>query len=303
MSRYKSSNPFKDDDDDTDRDFVLVGKSKPSATYTYNSGSSSSTKPKNSVGDHPKSQKSYTSSAYSSGFNEYGYGGEDERSPFEDRRQYLMTQINESENRQLDSTQRALASIHESEAMGVATAEELVRQGEVLDNIETKTDSMQQTLTMSQRHINNIKSVFGGIKNWWSGAPKKPAVNSQAQPGGANSRLRATIDKQNARVDTSGFYEDDDRDLDSKFMAGSRKPGDGQYTVIQPITRSAREDELDYNLGMMSDGMSRLKCLAQGLGDEIERQNEQLDRINVKVEDTDDLLSNQNRQMRRILKK
>ena len=54
---------------------------------------------------------------------------------------------------------------------------------------------------------------------------------------------------------------------------------------------------------MMSEGMSRLKGLAQGLGDEIERQNEQLDKINLKVEDTDDLLSNQNRQMRRILKK
>ena len=64
-------------------------------------------------------------------------------------------------------------------------------------------------------------------------------------------RLRATIDKQ-TKVDTSGFYEDNDRDLDSRFMAGSRKPGDGQYSVIQPVTRSAREDELDFNLGMLA---------------------------------------------------
>lgn len=54
---------------------------------------------------------------------------------------------------------------------------------------------------------------------------------------------------------------------------------------------------------MMSDGMSRLKGLAMGLGDEIERQNEQLDRINVKVEKTDGLITHQNTQMRRILKK
>ncbi|GFN92818.1 synaptosomal-associated protein 29 [Plakobranchus ocellatus] len=293
MSQYKSSNPFEDDDDDG-RDFVLVGKSKPAATYSYNSGHQSSL-----ASRQTKPQKSYSSEVHSSG---YGYRGESESSPFEDRREQLMREINASENRQLESTQRALASIYDSEAMGVATAEELVRQGEILDNIETKTDDMQHTLKTSQRHLNNIKSVFGGIKNWWAGGSKKPAVNSQAETNGANAKLRAALDKH-AKVDTSGFYEDDDRDLDSRFMAGSRKPGDGQYTVIEPVTRSAREDELDFNLGMMSDGMSRLKGLALGLGDEIERQNEQLDRINVKVGDTDDLLSNQNRQMRKILKK
>ena len=35
----------------------------------------------------------------------------------------IQTQIENSQNRQLESTQRALASIHESERMGVATAE------------------------------------------------------------------------------------------------------------------------------------------------------------------------------------
>ena len=33
----------------------------------------------------------------------------------------------------------------------------------------------------------------------------------------------------------------------------------------------------------MSDGMSRLKGLAQGLGSEIQSQNEQIERINPKV--------------------
>lgn len=55
--------------------------------------------------------------------------------------------------------------------------------------------------------------------------------------------------------------------------------------------------------GLMSEGMSRLKGLAVGLGDEIERQNEQLDRINVKADRTDELLTHQNSQMRKILKK
>ena len=52
---------------------------------------------------------------------------------------------------------------------------------------------------------------------------------------------------------------------------------------------------------MMSDGMSRLKNLALGLGDEIETQNEQIDRINSKVDRADISIQDKNRQMRQIL--
>lgn len=54
---------------------------------------------------------------------------------------------------------------------------------------------------------------------------------------------------------------------------------------------------------MMSDGMSKLKMLAMNLGDEIESQNDQLDRINYKVDKNSSLLDNQNAQMRKILYK
>lgn len=53
---------------------------------------------------------------------------------------------------------------------------------------------------------------------------------------------------------------------------------------------------------LMSGGVSRLKMLAQGLGDKIESQNEQLDRINAGVSRADIKLTDQNRQMRKILK-
>ena len=53
---------------------------------------------------------------------------------------------------------------------------------------------------------------------------------------------------------------------------------------------------------MMSQGMERLKGLAQGLGDEIESQNDQLDRITAGVGRADIKIKDQNRQMRKILK-
>ena len=53
----------------------------------------------------------------------------------------------------------------------------------------------------------------------------------------------------------------------------------------------------------MTTGMARLKGLAMGMGDEISAQNEQLDRINTKVDRADVRIRDQNRQMGRILGK
>ena len=53
----------------------------------------------------------------------------------------------------------------------------------------------------------------------------------------------------------------------------------------------------------MSSGLSRLRGLAMGLGDEMDKQNEQLDRIDPKLERANVILKDQNRQMGQILKK
>lgn len=218
--------------------------------------------------------------------------------------------ISASEDRQLESSKRALASLYESERMGVATAEELLRQGEQLDNIDRKTTQMTQTTKTAQKHLNNIKSVFGGIKNWWQG--KKEEQEPKAlEP--RESKLKNTMESRKdtpagqhpalklRSEDYKGFYEEDD-DLDKRFMAGSRQNcGNQQY--ITSITKSDKEERLNENLGELSHGISRLKDLAIGLGDEIELQNEKLDVINPKMDILNERLEGQNRQMKGILRK
>ena len=54
----------------------------------------------------------------------------------------------------------------------------------------------------------------------------------------------------------------------------------------------------------MSDGISKLKGLALGLGGEIERQNEQIEtKINPQMDKLNYNLENQNTQMKKILRK
>jgi len=61
--------------------------------------------------------------------------------------------------------------------------------------------------------------------------------------------------------------------------------------------------QLDRNLGELGDGLVRLKGLALGLGDEIEQQNEIIEKITTKAERSEDTIRYQNRQMNSLLKK
>lgn len=237
--------------------------------------------------------------AFSKNSNPF-FDEEDEEDCSFEKKEKIQEQIFASEDRQLDSTMRALRSIQESEIMGVATAEELLRQGEQLNNIERKTDEINQTMTVTQKHLNNIKSVFGGIKNWWGA---KKTSTAAKEPETKPNRLQETLEKHRSdqpvrrNPDTRGFYQEDD-DLDEGFMKGARTQ---QY--FKPVTHSAREEQLNENLGEISNGLTTLKGLALGLGDEIERQNNQLDRLGPKVGKANDHLEHQNKQMKTILRK
>lgn len=49
------------------------------------------------------------------------------------------------------------------------------------------------------------------------------------------------------------------------------------------ITNDAREDEMDENLAQVGNILGNLKNMALDMGNEIDAQNKQIDRINVKV--------------------
>jgi synaptosomal-associated protein 29 len=256
-----------------------------------------------------------------------GEGGwsEDPPAPPLSKYQLMEQEKQKSMDRQLEATRRCMSSIYDSEAVGIATAEELVRQGEQLDNVEMKTEKINADTRVSQRHLNGIKSIFGGLKNWWQGEPKNDNAPVSAPPS-RNSALRQTIDSSQGRLQSSdgsvhpslrlrsdnaaGFYDDDIQTFGSHATTGSYSSSDRstmQSPVSQTSARSAQWNEyeasLDKNLDVMSSGLSQLTMLARGLEDEIETQNDQIDRIMPKVDRADTKIRDQNRQMRQILGK
>ena len=119
----------------------------------------------------------------------------------------------------------------------------------------------------SQRHLNGIKSIFGGLKNWWSGEDKKkeeevpkperkPAAKLQSALDEApdSTRDRGEHPALRLQSETSGFYEDD------TDFGGPTKPQGGAYGGRSGFQEQKEvqsgfkhyDEQLDRNLGKVS---------------------------------------------------
>merc|ERR1712241_245993 len=81
---------------------------------------------------------------------------------------------------------------------------------------------------------------------------------------------------------------------------GSGAGSGGPY--IQRITNDAREDEMEENMQAVGSILGNLKNMAADMGTEIDRQNKNLDRINVKTNITDGKIGAANKRTEKLLK-
>ncbi|XP_034827587.1 synaptosomal-associated protein 29 [Maniola hyperantus] len=217
----------------------------------------------------------------------------------ERQRQITLQKQKEIEQRTVDSSIRSIGLLRESEQIGIATAEELARQREQLENTNKRLDDINTNLTYSQKHLNGIKSVFYGFKNYLSGKSDQTPPKSQISPSSSGSK-----------VGTSGRFDDT---ITSMSASGSDNFGshpstrlrglDSQATA-EPIPDSQRINKiLDENLDEMVSHISRLKGLGMALGEEITQQNELIDKIHDKADDADIKIGQQNKQMNKLLGK
>ena len=148
---------------------------------------------------------------------------------------------------------------------------ELVRQGEQLDNINKKLDDVDQTLTATQKNINQIKSIFGGFKNKFMG--KSSSTN---------------LIKEDAKK----------KPMPTSSSSNSFQNQNRAENVA--ITGSDREKEIYKNLDEMSSGLTHLNSLAKAMTFELDRQDPLIGNITAKSERTHAKIDSQNDQMKRI---
>lgn len=83
-----------------------------------------------------------------------------------DLKSQLLARKKEIEKQTLESTERSLCLLKESEETGIATAEELQRQREQLERADKNLDTINSALRTTQKKIDSIKSIFGSFKNY-----------------------------------------------------------------------------------------------------------------------------------------
>ncbi|NXY09281.1 SNP29 protein, partial [Pteruthius melanotis] len=221
-----------------------------------------------------------------------------------DRQRFLQQEVLRRSAATADSTTRSLSLLYESERIGVAASEELIRQGEALKRTEQMVDKMDQDLKTSQKHINSIKSVWGGLVNYFKAKPpeSKPEQNG-APEYYANSRLKEAM--MSSKEQESKYQEshpnlrkldNSDNDFNKADLVSSVQRD--AYPKNQQLR--AYHQKIDNNLDEMSSGLSRLKSLALGLQTEIEEQDDMLDQLTKKVETLDVNIKNTDRKVRQL---
>lgn len=227
-----------------------------------------------------------------------------------EKRLELLLERKRIEERTLQSCKASLGLVCQSELIGVQTAEELMRQREQLQNVEYNVDEVNSSLRTSQKHLNIMKSFFGGIKSYFGGKDTPETTKASTNIyNNSPSNLTKLLDDGNMDqncshpsaklrgISTLGFREEDD---DQCSFSNSSPPTN--YETDYRNYSAMVDQRLDSNLDELNLGLGRLKNLAVGLGDEIKEQNDTLDRLTGKVERADITLRNQNRQMNKILK-
>ena len=134
----------------------------------------------------------------------------------------------------------------------------LETQGEQLNRIEKGLDDINADMKEAEKHITQMEKWCGLCLMPWNRRKKIKDVD--------DSKWEATKDGVVVRQPPS--------------EAAGESSG-GPY--IQRITNDAREDEMEENMQQVGSVLGNLKNMAADMGQEIDRQNKQLDKIGAKV--------------------
>lgn len=184
--------------------------------------------------------------------------------------------------------------VQETEQVGQSTLENLATQRETLERVENDLDSINTMTRATQKHLNNMRSFFGGIKSLFGSNNSSAANQSIAtDTKGAMPRSRTLANMSTCipAAPQSSATNSPINPTRSSFGASSSSIGE------------KHQDEFEANLSEIGFGLGRLKEMAMKLGDEIGDQNDMLDRITDKSERAGDSVKYQNRQIQQLLKK
>ncbi|XP_008845049.1 synaptosomal-associated protein 23 [Nannospalax galili] len=188
----------------------------------------------------------------------------------------------------LESTRRILGLAIESQDAGIKTITMLDEQGEQLNRIEEGMDQINKDMREAEKTLTELNKCCGlcvcpcnRTKNFESGKGYKATWGD----GGDNSPSNV-VSKQPGRV-TNGQPQQ---------ATGATSGG-----YIKHITNDAREDEMEENLTQVGSILGNLKNMALDMGNEIDAQNQQIQRITEKADTNKDRIDIANTRAKKLI--
>lgn len=177
----------------------------------------------------------------------------------------------------LESTRRMLQMAEESKQTGVNTMVMLDQQGEQLRNVEEGLDQINQDMKQAEKNLTDLSKCCGLCV-----CPCDRVTSIEH-----DSRYKRTWGTGGGDAEGNA----DGSGVVSRQPSGVRNGQAGQVNAQAPsgpyikrITNDAREDEMEENLDAVGSIIGNLKNMAVDMGNEIDKQNKQIDRINDKAD-------------------
>lgn len=208
-----------------------------------------------------------------------------------------------------DETARSLVNcknlLYESEVAGRSALENLSIQREALERTESNLDTINAINRVTQKHLKNMRSFWGGVRSLFVDSSKDGQIKNDVKSLPKSATL-AHLPNGSAYITspepTAGLSNMKD---DYRAPSSSASASFQNSAIKENSHRLTKEpiDEYDSHLEDLGVGLGTLKSLAARLGEELEEQNNMLDRIGDKTDRVDDSIKHQNRHVRELLKK
>ncbi|CAM2115867.1 synaptosomal-associated protein 23 [Lepidochelys kempii] len=187
----------------------------------------------------------------------------------------------------LESTRRILGLAIESQDAGIKTITRLDEQGEQLSRIEEGMDQINKDMREAEKTLTELNKCCGlcvcpcnRTKNFESGKSYKSTWGD-----GVENSTAHVVSSQPGRVTNNQ----------------PQTTGGASGGYITRITNDAREEEMDENLTQVGNILGNLKNLALDMGNEIDSQNKQIDRINEKADTNKDRIEQANARAKKLI--
>jgi len=191
----------------------------------------------------------------------------------------FRAQQNAVADESVESTRRMVQMVEDSQQAGTKTIAMLEEQGEQLNRVEAGLDNINADMKEAEKHLTGMEKWCGLCLMPWNRRKKVKDLDESKWEAQEVGKDGSVVKRQ---------------------PAGGQGEAGGPF--IQRITNDAREDEMEDNMQSVSNVLGNLKNMAADMGGELERQNKQLDKIDIKASGADVKINSANKRTEKLLK-